>query len=148
MRQSVIALLGRGDEPTDAVEEYCLHLRSALESHDLQLEVHRFPWRSCGWRKALRGLRLQASGWRGMWVVVQYTALAWSARGFPTRFSSILKVLRSAGARVAVIFHDAEPFGGTRLIDRLRRVIQIRTMRWAATFADVCVYTVPPEKLT
>ncbi len=31
-----IALLGREDEPTDAVEEYCCYLGSTLRKHEFQ----------------------------------------------------------------------------------------------------------------
>ena len=82
--QRVIALLGRRDEPTDAVEDYCRHLGGALAYHDLQLELRRVPWSEHGWPASLDALRLQAQAWPGTWVLVQYTALAWSTRGFPS----------------------------------------------------------------
>jgi glycosyltransferase involved in cell wall biosynthesis len=148
MKQLVIALLGRKDEPTDAVEEYCRYLGDALQAHEIQLEIRRVPWETHGWSEALRGLRLQAAAWRGIWVLVQYTALAWSTRGFPQKILLALKILKAAGARVAIIFHDVEPYSGTRLIDTLRRTIQIRTMRRAMSVAALAVFTVPPERLS
>ena len=146
--QRVICLLGRRDEPTDAVEEYCQHLGQALKDHSYQSEIRRVPWDQHGWAASLDALRLQAEAWRRAWVLVQYTALAWSARGFPNRFLRILRVLRKAGARIAVVFHDAEPFGGTRLIDRFRRAAQVRVMRAAVAWSDHVVYTVPPDRLS
>ena len=146
--QRVIALLGRRDQPTDAVEEYCLHLGRALTAHDCQTEIRRVPWDQCGWPASLDALRLQATSWRDTWVLVQYTALAWSARGFPRRFLQVLRDLRKAGALVAVVFHDAEPFGGTRLMDRLRRATQVRVMRQATAFCDRTVFTVPADRLS
>jgi glycosyltransferase involved in cell wall biosynthesis len=146
--QLVIALLGRRDEPTDAVEEYCRYLGEALVSHDFRLQIRRVPWNEHGWASSLRALMLQAQAWRGTWVYVQYTALAWSARGFPHKFLRVLRVLRKAGARIAVVFHDTEPFGGTRLIDRVRRAMQLHTMRNALDFSDHTVFTVPPERLS
>ncbi len=148
MKQLAIALLGRKDEPTDAVEEYCRYLGDALQAHEIQLEIRRVPWVTRGWSEALRSLRLQAAAWQGIWVLVQYTALAWSARGFPQKIVLALKILKAAGARVAVVFHDVEPYAGTRLIDALRRAIQVRTMRRAIRVADLAVFTVPPEKLS
>jgi glycosyltransferase involved in cell wall biosynthesis len=148
MKQLVIALLGRKDEPTDAVEEYCRYLGDALQTHEIQLEIRRVLWETRGWSEALRVLRLQAAAWQGLWVLVQYTALAWSARGFPHKILLTLKILKAAGARVAVVFHDVEPYAGTRLIDALRRAIQVRTMRRAMRVADLAVFTVPPEKLS
>ena len=49
-----IALLGRKDEPTDAVEEYCRYLAAALQAHDIQLEIRRVPWEIDGWQTLFR----------------------------------------------------------------------------------------------
>ncbi len=54
--------------------------------------------------------------------------------------------MKSAGARIAIVFHDVEPFGGPRLVDRLRTSVQLHTMRRALALADFAVFTVPPEK--
>ena len=120
-----IALLGRQDEPTDAVEEYCHYLAAALQTHDIQLEIHRVAWEKDGWPHALQALRLQATKWRDTWVLIQYTALAWSARGFPQKVLRVVKILKSCGARVGIVFHDVEPYPGSRLIDSVRRFGQV-----------------------
>lgn len=143
-----IALLGKCDTPADAVEEYCRYLDSALHSDHIQLEICRVPWDIHGWPDALRALEVQAVHWRETWVLVQYTALAWSARGFPQKVLRALKILKSAGARVAIAFHDVEPYPGTRLIDSVRRLIQVRTMRHALGLTNLTVFTVPPENLS
>jgi glycosyltransferase involved in cell wall biosynthesis len=143
-----IALLGRKDEPTDAVEEYCRYLAGALLAHDIQLEICRVPWEVDGWRAALQSLRGQATKWRDTWVLVQYTALAWSLRGFPQRVLRVVEALRSAGTRLGIVFHDVEPYPGTRLIDSLRRFDQVWTMRRMLAQADLTVFTVPPDKLS
>ena len=146
--QRVFALLGRRDEPTDAVEEYCTHLREALVFHVLQLEIRRVPWELHGWPHSLRALKLQAAGWRDTWILVQYTALAWSSRGFPLRFLQALRILAAAHARIAVIFHDVEPYSGSRLADRVRLLAQLRTMRRVIDLADLAIFTVPVERLS
>jgi glycosyltransferase involved in cell wall biosynthesis len=143
-----VALLGRRDEPTDAVEEYCRYLGAALRPHGFALELARVPWQGRGWSAALRELRGQSPSWRGALVLIQYTALAWSSHGFPFRFPHVLRILRAAGARVGVVFHDVEPYAGRRLVDRLRRSVQLRAMREALRLADVAVLTVPAEKLS
>lgn len=148
IRQGAIALLGRADSPTDAVEEYCRYLGEALRVQGISLAIERVAWAERGWRRALRSLRRRAKAWRGMWVLVQYTALAWSRQGFPRRLSRVLQVLKAAGARVGVVYHDVEPFAGTRLIDRLRRRTQLRVMTEAMNLSDVAVFTVPMEKLS
>ncbi len=140
--QRLIALLGRRDEPTDAVEDYCRYLGQALVAHNFKLEIRRVPWNEHGWAASLEALRLQADAWRGAWVLVQYTALAWSARGFPGRIFRVLRVLREAGTRIAIVFHDVEPFGGSRLIDRIRRRLQIGAMKDMASISDRNIFTI------
>src|SRR5262245_48862519 len=146
--ERVIALLGRRDEPTDAVEEYCEYLGAALAEHSFRLEIRRVPWDQHGWSASLNALRLQAESWRDTWVLAQYTSLAWSARGFPQRFLRVLRVLRKTGARIVVVFHDAQPFGGERLIDRIRRFAQVRVMRDAIAFSNCSVMTVPASRVS
>jgi hypothetical protein len=146
--QCWIALLGKRDAPTDAVEEYCHYLGTALHSHDIQLEIRRVPWEIHGWPDAFQALQLQTVRWRNTWVLVQYTALAWSAQGFPQKVLRALKILKSAGARVGIVFHDVEPYPGTRRIDSVRRFVQVRTMRRALALANLAVFPVPPEKLS
>jgi len=143
MTQRLVALLGRRDEPTDAVEEYCHYLGVALRAHGFDLEVTRLPWVERGWSAALRELGQRAADWRGRWVCVQYTALAWSTRGFPLRFLSVLDALRRAGARVAVVYHDVSPFSGGRALDKLRRAAQLQIMRRSLRRSDLGIFTVP-----
>ncbi len=142
MTDGAIALLGRRDDPTDAVEEYCRFLGEALHARGLETELARVPWAERGWPSALRELRQKAGNWRGKWVLAQYTALAWSARGFPLRFIRVVKMLREGGARVAVVFHDVEPYSGGRMVDAMRRRSQLHTMQRALHYADLGVFTV------
>jgi glycosyltransferase involved in cell wall biosynthesis len=144
--QRVIALLGRPDAPTDAVEEYCRYLGEALLAHEFELMIERVAWRESGWSRAASTLRHKAHGWRGAWVLVQYTALAWSARGFPLRFPQVLKILKAAGVRLCVVFHDVEPYSGKRVIDGLRRRTQLRVMLQSLRLSDEAVFTVPLQK--
>src|SRR5260370_10585396 len=146
--QRVIALLGRPDAPTDAVEEYCQYLGEALVAEDFELTIERVAWPQKGWGRAASGLRRRSKGWRGAWVLVQYTAVAWSARGFPLRFPRVLKTLKAAGVQVGVVFHDVEPYGGTRVIDRLRRGAQLHAIVKALHLSDCAIFTVPMEKIS
>jgi glycosyltransferase involved in cell wall biosynthesis len=145
--QRIIALLGRRDDPTDALEEYCRFLGKALAPFGYELERFRVAWAEEGWRVALEKLAVEAAGWRGCWVLMQYTALGWSRRGFPFGASRVLGVLRQHGARCGVVFHDAEPFWGSRIIDRARRVCQRRIMQRLQKRADRVILTVPAEKI-
>src|ERR1700682_1501817 len=76
MTHQIVALLGRRDEPTDAVEEYCRYLGTALLAHGLNFSYVRIPWAERGWSAALHEVTQKAAEWRGQWVCVQYTALA------------------------------------------------------------------------
>lgn len=147
MTQQIVALLGRRDEPTDAIEQYCLHLGEALNAHGFNQELLRVTWKERGWPKTLRNLRQRAAEWQDRWVLLQYTALSWSQRGFPLQVPRVLKVLRAAGSRVAIVFHDALPYAGRRPIDLLRRTIQQLVMRRALSICDQTILTVPAEKL-
>jgi len=144
----IIALLGRQDHPTDAVEEYCRYLGRALAAYDFRMEIRLVPWDLRGWASSLEALRLMAASWRGRWILVQYTALAWSARGFPGKFERVLYTLAKAGAHIGVVYHDVEPYSGDRLVDHARRFVQVRTMRSASRFADAAIFTVPVEKIS
>ena len=148
MPRTVVALLGRRDNPTDAVQEYCGYLGTALQKHGFALQIRRVPWESLSWRGAVDALRLQAAQWCDTWVLVQYTALAWSSRGFPRRFLEVLEILKSAGAFLGVVYHDVEPYHGTRFVDRLRRHDQVRTMRRASQLVDLAIFTVPLSRIT
>jgi glycosyltransferase involved in cell wall biosynthesis len=146
--QKVVALLGRRDEPTDALEDYCRYLANALREHQIEMPLVRVAWEEQGWAAGLHALRNQASKWRGTWVLVQYTALSWSKRGFPHRFLRVLKILRSSGAKIGIVFHDIEPYPGTRIIDKLRRQLQLNTMRTALRQADLAIFTVSLEHIS
>ena len=146
MKQRCVALLGRRDEPTDAVEEYCQYLGAALEAQGISFELERIPWCELGWRKALAKMDRRVGRWKNDWVLVQYTALAWSRRGFPLRILGLVRFLRKYGVRCGVVFHDAQPYHGRRLVDHARRHLQIHTMREAVKLVDLAVLTVPREK--
>jgi glycosyltransferase involved in cell wall biosynthesis len=142
MTRRIIALLGRKDEPTDAVEEYCGYLGVALEKHDFLLQIFRVAWDKDGWNEALKALKLQAADWGDTWVLVQYTALAWSVRGFPRKVLGVLETLKEGSARVGIVYHDVESYPGSRVLDKIRRVSQLRAMRDALSLADAGVFTV------
>jgi glycosyltransferase involved in cell wall biosynthesis len=148
MSQQAIALLGRKDQPTDAVEEYCRYLSAALKSHDIQLDIRRVPWEVHGWPASLDALRLMATQWRQKWVLIQYTALAWSARGFPQNVLRVFDTLKKAGARIVVVFHDVEAYPAAKFSTHIRRFVQIRTMRRMLRRAHLVIFTVPLEQLT
>lgn len=148
MNERCVAVLGWRDEPTDAVEEYCQYLSRALEAHAMQLEVIRVPWSEMGWGRAVQELRDKTRKSRNTWFLLQYTALAWSRRGFPLRALSVIRALKTNGGRCAVVFHDSGPYQGNRLVDRFRRTVQLHTMKMAMSLADLTILTVPRDKIS
>jgi glycosyltransferase involved in cell wall biosynthesis len=140
-------LLGREDEPTDALEDYCKLLAQSLHKRGYSLEISRVPWAEQGWRRALKDADKRFAKQRGAWVLVQYTPLAWSRRGFPLRFARMINGLKGAGIQVLIVFHDPEPFGGRRFRDRLRRRVQLAVMRRAARLADRIISTISPDRV-
>jgi glycosyltransferase involved in cell wall biosynthesis len=145
--QRWVALLGREDEPTDALEDYCKLLAQALHERGYALEISRVSWAEQGWRRALRDIEQRFAAKPGCWALVQYTALAWSHRGFPLRFANMIDGLKSAGMRVLIVFHDPEPFGGRRYRDRVRRLVQVAVMRRTARLADKIVSTISADRV-
>ncbi|MBI4544603.1 MAG: glycosyltransferase [Gemmatimonadetes bacterium] len=153
--RELIALLGRRDMPTDALEDYCHWLAQGLERQGFRLRVERLPWAERGWLEALSLLWRERSAWRGRWVLVQYTALQWSKRGFPAGLLAAMAVLRWCGARPVLILHDPLAFRlrvnvgpARRTVDRLRGWCQGGVMRGAHHLAVRSVSTLPVPEIT
>jgi glycosyltransferase involved in cell wall biosynthesis len=138
-----IALLGRKDVPADGIADYCSFLGQNLVAYGLELIPEHVEWSRDGWPQALGDLWHHSKHWRGLRVLLQYAALAWSRRGFPLGILACAAILRLRGARCAIIFH--EPFGvsGPRLIDKARCAFQNWTVRILHRFAEKSIFTIP-----
>jgi glycosyltransferase involved in cell wall biosynthesis len=147
MENSLIALLGRSETPTDGVEDYCKFLGEALSRRDVKLEIRRVRWNELGWIAALRQLRRESTDWRASWVVMQYTALAWSRRGFPFGALFALSVLRRGGIRCGVVFHEPCRQEGKRWIGGLRGLCQDWVVRRLYAGATKAIFLDPLEKI-
>src|SRR3989449_8651140 len=112
MNKHCVALLGRRDEPTDAVEDYCQYLGAALQPLGFSMSIERLCWSELGWRRARRELHRRGEQWRDGLVFLQYTGLAWSRRGFPLAVLRGLWEFRTGGSRTALVFHDPRACGG------------------------------------
>jgi glycosyltransferase involved in cell wall biosynthesis len=144
----MIALLGKPDSPTDALADYCLFLGQALEREGHPLKLQRVPWFERGWLAALKSLWRESRNWRGQWVLLQYTALSWSRRGVPLGALAVLRILRMRGAKIAVVFHDAGTFSGSRAKDRFRRAAQKFVLRRAYRISRCAILTLPLENIS
>src|SRR5271169_1778777 len=146
--RKAVLLLGRRDEPTDGVADYCEKLREAGGARGISFELAQVPWAEKGWSEALCELRKAAAAWRDRWVLLQYTTLAWSSRGFPLRAPRVLEVLRQCGARPGVVFHDFMPARGSGIVGRARAYSQMLVLRQLYARSNLAIFTVPVDKIT
>ncbi len=146
----MIALLGPRDTPVDGVQDYCTFLRDGLARCGVQLTLARVDWIDQGWLGALRELHRESGSWRDEWVLLQYTALGWSRRGFPAWALIVLRILRRRGVRTAVVFH--EPYRQrehpVRLIDRIRGGCQDWVIRKLHEVCETPIFVDPVATIT
>jgi glycosyltransferase involved in cell wall biosynthesis len=133
--------------PTDGVEDYSTFLCQALVRRGIELKKVRVQWDEKGWAAALRQLWRESAKWSENKVLLQYTALGWSRRGFPLPALIVLRVLRRRAVRCVVVFHDASVSESPRLRDRVRNAVQYSIMRKLFEQSERGVLTVPPETL-
>ena len=142
---SLVAMLGRRDTPTDGVADYCGFLATALESRGIQMSPARVSWMEDGWFIGLQKLWRKSINWRGQWVLLQYTALSWSHRGFPFGALAVLAILRRRGVRCAVVFHEPNRQGGSSPLQSVRGACQDWVIRKLYEGASKSIFTVPLE---
>ena len=145
--EKAILLLGRRDQPTDGVADYCENLSEAGLARGLMFETAQVHWAEKGWGPALTELRKAAAGWRDRWVLLQFTTLAWSRRGFPLRAPRVLSVLRQYSVRPGVVFHDFSPLPGSGIVGRAREYCHLRVLRQLYARSDLAIFTVPLNKI-
>lgn len=143
----MIALLGKRDAPTDGVDDYCNFLGQALARRGIALTRVHVDWDREGWIGALRRLRRDSADWNGQWVLLQYTALAWSRRGFPWGALAAAAILRRRGGRCAIVFHEASAYGATRWRERVRSACQSWILRSLYRKSERCVFTIPLDSV-
>ena len=139
----LIALLGRRDAPTDGVFDYCESLARALPKKGLELRMAPVPWDQVGWFRAFWDLFRESRTWRGQWIVLQYTAMAWSRRGFPVGALLSMAILKLRGARTAVMFHEPWAISSASLLNGIRCAFQNWTLRTLHRFSARSIFTVP-----
>jgi glycosyltransferase involved in cell wall biosynthesis len=142
-----VALLGRQDSPTDGVEDYSVFLGQELAEQGVVLERVRVPWIGKGRMGAMRQLRRKAREWRGHWVLLQFTMLGWSRRGFPFLALAVVRALKRSGVRVAIVFHDSRVYPADSWQHSIRSTCQRWIMRRLHQEAMRCIFTVPTESV-
>ncbi len=138
-----IALLGRKDILADGITDYCAFLGQNLAKRGIELRPVRVEWAERGWWRAVRDLLRQSKDWHGMWVIPQYTAMAWSDRGFPVGALACIAILRARGVRCAMLFHEPWGVPGPRAIDRVRCGFQNWTVRTLRRLTEKSIFTIP-----
>lgn len=142
---AITFILGRRDQPTDGVWDYTDRLAPACGRLGVPTGVRHVAWDREGWVRALLGLLRELKRTRPAWIVLQVTHLAWSKRGFSLGMLAPALVARVAGIRVAAVLHDPSGFGGARVRDRMRRLVQLASMRCVARICTKTFVTVHPS---
>jgi glycosyltransferase involved in cell wall biosynthesis len=143
-----MAILGRREEPTDGVRDYCCYLRDALAKEGVNLTLTQVRWAEIGRQASRRELHEAVKGKQNILFLLQYTALSWSRRGFALPAVGILKLLKKNGARVAVVFHDPDGCAGDRAVDRFRRALQRYAMKRMVRLSDLAIFTLPRNRIS
>jgi glycosyltransferase involved in cell wall biosynthesis len=142
-----IALLGRREAPTDGIEDYCSFLGEALARKNIELRQTRIAWAEKGWVGALRPFWVETANWSRSWVLLQYTTMSWSRRGFSFGALAALAILRCRGVRCAVVFHEPSRQNGRRWIDLLRGSSQDWIIRRLYAYANKAIFLDPLERI-
>jgi len=142
-----VALLGRRDQPTDGVYDYCEYLSAAFARRGDCLDVVELRWDIHGWRRALLDLWRRSHAWKNRRVLLQYTALMWSRRGFPVGVLAVIAILKWRRVRLGVVFHDVDyqPAPGT--IRQMRVACQKFCIRAVFCCAEFRILTVPASQI-
>lgn len=148
MEREYIAFLGQRQPPFDGVEDYCIQLEQALAKQGYTLKRVRMPWKEIGWMRSLLWLWTESAQWGDKWVIVQYTAFSWSQRAIPIAFLVVLLILRQRDTRLAVVFHDPQPYAGKRLVDRVRQTYQRWLMQTAYHCCENSIFTIPIDRVS
>ncbi len=144
-RLAAIALLGRLDQPTDGVRDYCSLLAEAFLRRGDRFDLVEVRWEDQGWIKSLSKLWSDSGSWTGGWVLFQYTALTWSRKGFPLGALAVLGILKMRGVKLCVVFHDISNDNRSGIKQRARVAFQYWTMRRALHWSARSIITVPLE---
>ncbi|MFZ3380510.1 MAG: glycosyltransferase family 4 protein [Candidatus Acidiferrales bacterium] len=148
---SVVALLGRPDTPTDGVADHCAFLGRALARRGVDFSIVRAPALDKSGMRALWRLWKFSADWRGKWVLLQYTALGWSRRGFPFGAVAAILLMRIRGVRCGVVFHEPFRQGGDRDLawkDTFRGACQDWVIRALHRFSQMSIFTLPLSKIS
>jgi hypothetical protein len=141
----IFALIGKGEAPADGVADYCNNLSEAFARSGIKLEIIRVTWFEHGWISTITKLCRAIKPGSGDWVLLQYTALGWSRRGFPFGALFVMAALRLRGLYCGVVMHEPWHQGivTPRLIDKGRIFFQDLVIRSLHFLSVRTVFTIP-----
>ncbi|MDJ1185074.1 glycosyltransferase [Roseofilum casamattae] len=145
---SIIILLGQKQALADGVFDYTEKLEQSLVEKGIGCDRVSMPWRESGWLKALQWLWNESEQWRDRWVIAQFTASAWSKLALPVMFVIVVALLKSRGVKTAIMFHEMQGYPGERLKYKIRRWVQLWTIRTTMKIADRSIFNIDLEQLT
>ena len=148
MANKIIALLGQKQAQADGVVDYCTQLQKAIAKQNSALELVWMGWREKGWLRSLSWLWQESQVWKDRWVIVQFTASAWSKLALPVTVIPVIQLLKLRGVKVAVMFHEVQGYPGERWKYKIRRSVQLWTIRTAMNRADKSIVNVALEQLS
>jgi len=144
----IIILLGQQQALADGVFDYTEKLDKSLTQKGVECDRLPMPWRESGWLKALQWLWVESGQWRDRWVIAQFTASAWSTLALPVMFVVVVGLLKIRRVKTAIMFHEVQGYPGERLKYKIRRWVQLWTIRTAMKLADRSIFNVNLEQLT
>lgn len=146
---SLVMLLGRTSKPACGIDDYCSFLGSAFTQKGIDVERAQVNWAGEGWLRALTTLWNNARDWKVKWVLLQYTAGAWSKTGFPLAALLVVLIVRQRGARLAVTYHEPWRWEVTnpRWIDRVRGSCQDWVIRQLFRFSESAILPDPLDNV-
>lgn len=140
---NLLSLVAQSGRCTDGVLDHASGLTKAMGDEGWRSELVVVDWRSEGFLRSLRKLRRRLRQTDADRVVVHYSHLAWSRRGFPFGFIALVAVLKSLGAEVFVWIHDPGRVG-PRLHHRVMSFVKGRGLVLATWMSDGSVVSVHP----
>lgn len=143
-----VALLGRRDQPTDGVYDYCQYLSDAFARRGDRLDAVELRWEIQGWRRTLVDLWARSRSWKNRPILLQYTALMWSARGFPLGALAVIGILKWREVRLGVVFHDVDYQPAAGMVRQMRVACQKFCIRTAFRCAQFPILTVPATRIS
>ncbi|MDJ1179458.1 glycosyltransferase [Roseofilum sp. BLCC_M91] len=144
----IIILLGQQQAMADGVFDYTEKLEQTLLQRGVECDRISMQWQEWGWFKALQWLWTESEQWRDRWVIAQFTTSAWSTLALPVMFVVVVRLLKIRRVKTAIMFHEVQGYPGEQLKYKIRRSVQLWTIRTAMKLADHSIFNVKLEQLT